>query len=124
MKNKTAIINATPLISMAILGQLELLSKIFPKVVIPSEVAREVIREGKLKSKEIELWISDKIVESKNKQWIELFSVSLDKGESEVLALYYEIDDSIVVIDEEKARKLAAKKNIPQIGRASCRERV
>ncbi len=116
MKNKVAILNATPLISLAILDQLALLSKIFYKVVIPSEVSKEVVQEGKFKSKEIGAWIKDKVVASQNKHWIELFSISLDKGESEVLALYHEINNSIVVIDESKARKLAAKQKIPHIG--------
>jgi len=116
MKNKTAIVNATPLISLAIINQLDLLSKIFHKVIIPSEVAKEVTQKGKQKSTELDTWIKDKVVESKNKKWIELFSISLDKGESEVLALYHEIENSIVVIDEEKARKLASKQKIPHIG--------
>ncbi len=52
-------------------------------------------------------WITGKTLETISQQSIELFSFSLDMGESEVLALYYETPNSIVVIDEEKARKLA-----------------
>ncbi|MBF0231653.1 MAG: DUF3368 domain-containing protein [Desulfamplus sp.] len=116
MKNKTVIINSTPLISLSLIENLSLLDKLFRKIIIPSEVAKEVTKEGKPKSLEIKKWINGKIVESKNKNWIELFSLSLDLGESEVLALYYEITDAIVIIDEEKARKLAKRKNIPHIG--------
>lgn len=116
MRNKVAIIDSTPLICLSLIDHLNLLEKLFKKVVVSSEVAKEVTKKGKPKSEEIGMWIEGKIVESKSKELIELFSMFLDKGESEVLALYYEIPDSIVIIDEEKARKLAKRKGIPHMG--------
>ena len=116
MKNKTAIVNASPLISLAFIDQLDLLSRIFTRVVVPSEVAREVTKERKRKARELENWIAGKVVASTSKTLIELFSTTIDKGESEVLALYYEMPDAIAIIDEEKARKLASRQNIPHLG--------
>lgn len=116
MRNKVAIVDSTALVSLSLINRLDLLESLFDKIVVPSEVAKETTRKGKPKSEEIRMWIKDKVVKSKNKELIELFCTSLDKGESEVLVLYYEIPNSIVIVDEEKARKLAKRKGILYIG--------
>lgn len=116
MNSKTAIFNATPLISLAILGRLDLLDKLFSLVVVPESVAKEVTTPDKPFSEELARFVKDKIRACRNKDLVQLFAFNLDAGESEVLALYYEIENAIVVVDEEKARKLALRKEIPFIG--------
>jgi len=116
MKNKIAILDASPLIALAYIKKLYLLNALFNDFVVPQSVAKEITKRGKPYSQELSDFIKGKIVSSKNKELVELFAVNLDSGESEVLALYYEINNAIVVIDEEKARKLAKRKNIPLIG--------
>jgi len=116
MKAKTAIFNATPLISLAILGRLDLLEKLFLSIVIPESVAKEITVSGKPFSEELAEFINGRIRACSNRNLVQLFAFNLDAGESEVLALYYEIENAVVVIDEEKARKLALRKEIPFIG--------
>jgi len=53
---KKVICNASPLIALSSISQLELLEKIFKKIIIPEAVYKEVVEEGKGKTgaKEVE----------------------------------------------------------------------
>lgn len=41
------IINSSPLISLALVGQLELLPKLYSEVIVPKSVYNEVVTKGK-----------------------------------------------------------------------------
>jgi len=116
MKSKIAIVNASPLIALACLEKEYLLKELFKDFIVPESVAKEVTKPGKPYSERLTQFIKHKILNSKNRELIDLFAINLDAGESEVLALYYEVERAIVVIDEEEARKLAKRKEIPFIG--------
>lgn len=97
------------LIGLSKIGELELLRAVFGKVSIPREFFREVAGKGPTRSgaktiKEAE-WI--KITEIKDRSRVNFLLGVLDKGEAEVLALAKEAGADLVLLDEEKARKLA-----------------
>ncbi len=105
------ICNATPLIYLGKLKQLDLLKKIFKEIVIPLEVKQEVVDKGKelqqpdafLVEKEIAAgWI--KVKETKESVKIPF---PLDKGEHAVLSLAVEKKANIVLLDEISARTAA-----------------
>lgn len=110
------VVNSGPLISLARIGQLDLLPRLFGEILVPEAVLREVTQD---ESKPGALLV-------KNAEWLELGRVSdqsavarlsfwLDEGESEVLILAWELG-ATAVIDERRGRNIAAALGIPQTG--------
>ena len=111
-----AVINSTPLISLAIIDKLSLLDDLFDEVYIPMAVFREAARKGKKKATVIEAWGKKKrlaVRDIKAKTALELI---LDEGEAEVIVLAQEKDIDLVIIDEDKARKIAKLNNLRVTG--------
>lgn len=101
------VINTTPLISLAIIDKLCLLDEFFANVYISKAVFKEATRKGKKNAIAIEDWgkgITLEVRDIKAKSALEL---TLDEGESEVIILAQEVDANLVIIDEDKARKVA-----------------
>lgn len=104
--------NASPLIGLSMINQLELLKELFGKIYIPEAVYHEVVVKGKDKpgSEETENAITNK--------WIEILPVrnrlavigmlsSLDEGEAESIILASELEVDYILLDEEKGREIA-----------------
>jgi len=104
-----AIVDSTPIISLSIINQLTLLSKLYEQILIPQAVYDEVCMKGQSQTGAKELKKADFInVKSiKNDDARELFSASLHKGEVEVMILAKEIEADIIIIDDYQARKHA-----------------
>lgn len=102
--------DSTILIGLSKIGRLDLLREVFSKVFVPEEVFDEVGKkgEGRPGSKGIKEahWID--IIPVEDKTQVDLLMISLDKGESEVLALAKQLGADLILLDEEKARKSAA----------------
>jgi len=95
------------LITLARIGELELLERLYHHVWITPVVAREY--GGGLPD-----WIGIKEVKDKSRQLY--FESILDPGEASTIALALEIPNCMVIIDEIKGRKIARENNIPVIG--------
>jgi predicted nucleic acid-binding protein len=102
--------NSSPLINLAVIGQLQLLEKFFSTVWIPDAVWRECVTEGTGKPgmKAIEGAGFLKRRQPKNISLIQLLRRELDAGESEALALAIEVQADWVLLDERDARNIAA----------------
>lgn len=103
------ICNATPLICLAKIKQLELLKKLFHTITIPQSVAKEVLIEGKpgyafIKEAIQEGWI--KVCNPKNN-----INLELGKGENAAVNLANERKDTLI-IDDAFAIKVAKSLNI------------
>ena len=101
--------DSTVLIGLARIGRLELLQQVFGQILIPRTVFREVAgkglnRPGAKFIKEAN-WI--KVTEIKDRSQVAFLLGSLDEGEAEVLALAKESNADLILVDEEKARKIA-----------------
>ena len=101
--------DSTVLIGLSKIGKLDLLHAVFGQVSIPSAVFTEVAEKGSSKPgaksiKEAD-WI--KVTEIKDRSRVSFLLGTLDKGEAEVLALAEESGADLVLLDEEKARKIA-----------------
>lgn len=118
--NKIIVSDASPLIALAKLDQLELLFVSFSEVHIPQAVVHEATRDRYRKDSEI---IHDFISQNQsvvihsdqdNKTYTEYRNI-LDEGESQALALA----DSLacgILIDERLGRKIAKLHHIPVVG--------
>jgi len=101
------VINTTPLISLAIIDKLCLLDELFVNVFIPKAVFKEATRKGKKNAIVIEDWGKGRTVGIKDIKAKSALELTLDEGESEVIVLAQEVDADLVIIDEDKARKVA-----------------
>lgn len=116
MKRKTVIANASTLIGLSRIGQLNILREIFHEVVIPQSVYDEVVTESKYGSEEIKSAKYLKVEKVTDNKVIELFLGYLGRGEAEVLTLSKEKRAELILIDEKKARKAARRARFKVIG--------
>jgi predicted nucleic acid-binding protein len=108
--------DASPIIALAICKQLDLLDKLFGQVYIPQAVFHELTIPNKPNVDAITEWVKDRVASAKNTAIITAFSLNLDPGESEALALYWEIAADYLLIDEKKGRAIAARNGIRTVG--------
>ena len=109
------IANATPLIYLHRIGQLELLYQLFTQVTIPEAVARELQmgQHGEATIPELP-WI--RVMSVQHRSTVDVLSQDLDQGEAEALALALEHAADQVIMDDALARTAATLLHISCIG--------
>lgn len=100
--------NSGPLIALSLVGHLELLEKLYQRVLVPNAVLREVTGAGKGRIGASEV---------SNAAWLErmredptpepLLAKELGPGEAAVIATAYRLRAGLVLIDERRARRIA-----------------
>jgi len=107
-RSQTIIVNATPIISLALIDKLELLHLLYGEVLTPPAVQAEVLAGGARDIGVAELQKSDwiRVTPLRDPRRADLLS-DLDRGEAEVLALAQELNANLVIIDERLARRHA-----------------
>lgn len=99
--------NTTPVIALADIGQLDLLRKLYGKIIIPTAVMEEIQSEPArslvLKSKD---WIEVLPVSDKSNK--SMYRARLHAGEVEVMILAQELNADLVLLDDNTAKKTAA----------------
>lgn len=102
--------DSSPLLNLAIIDQLDLLQKLYEKVVIPQAVHDELVVQGAempgAGSIRNANWIM--VQEVKDRVLVAALSTQLDLGESEAIALAIESEAELLLLDERKARNVAA----------------
>jgi predicted nucleic acid-binding protein len=114
----SAIVNATPLIALALVDRLDLLQKLFGEVIVPKRVYAEVTSRGRDRPGAQVIaqlkWLQ--VVSVETMPTIEPLLLGLDPGEVDVLLLAREYRPDWVVIDERQARRVARAMGIPVKG--------
>ena len=105
--DKIIISDTSCLIALSKIDKLDLLKGLFNEVIITSDVFQEF-------GSKLPDWIIITDVKDKQKQ-IEI-EVQLDKGEASSIALALEIENTTLIIDEIKGRRIAHSLNIDIIG--------
>ena len=103
---KTIVADSSCLILFYKIGELELLKKVFGRIVITETVSREF-------NKPLPEWIE--VVEPKSELYFGLQSI-LDLGEASSIALASENKETLLIIDELKGRRVARKLDISITG--------
>lgn len=105
----SVIANSTPLIALAKINGLDILKRVYSQVEIPKAVYEEVAISGKGKRGSVEItkaeWI--KVKEVRDEKLKKFLQLELGKGEAEVIALAYEVNADLVIIDENRGREIA-----------------
>ena len=117
MRETIAVADSGPLIGLVRIGQLELLPRIFSEIIIPPEVWHEVTEKGRGMAGSFEIsqvkWIK---IQAPSPQLVQPLSILLDAGEAQAIALAQATPDCIILLDDARARKIAARLSIKQIG--------
>ncbi len=95
---KVVIADTSCLIVLSNIEQLQILRQLYGKIVTTPDVEREY-------GETLPDWVEINSPKDKTRQM--LLELQLDKGESSAIALALEIPDSILIIDDYKARKIA-----------------
>jgi predicted nucleic acid-binding protein len=105
--NKVIISDTSCLIALDRIGRIDILQKIFTTVYTTQIVADEF-------EKSLPEWILVKDVFDLN--LVEQLKLILDAGEASAISLALETDNSILIIDEKKGRRIAQDLNVTIIG--------
>ena len=110
--------NASPLISLSTISQLDLLKALFEQVAIPQAVYDEVVvhGEGEPGSHEVDEadWI--KVCRVGDRFAVDLLREALGAGESEAIVLAQELNAKYVILDDGLARRKARRIKLPMLG--------
>ncbi len=116
-QTRTVIVNTTPIIALSLIGQLDLLQRLYGEVVVPPAVQAEVLAGGPGSPGVAELqranWI--RVVSLPDPRRADLLS-DLERGEAEVIALAQDLNAGLVIIDERLARRHAKRLGLTLTG--------
>jgi len=112
------IVNSTPLISLAVIDQLDLLQKIFNDIYLPRAVHSEVYLNGTGKIGHEQLSQIDwfQLADPVNIPLKHSIMLQLDEGEAEVITIAKDKGISLVCIDEFAGRRYASLLDLEVIG--------
>lgn len=95
---KVIISDTSCIVQLYLVGELDILQKLFGQVIITREI--EVEFRGKLPE-----WFS--VSSPANKTYQKILEATVDKGEASAIALAVEYEDVLLIMDDLKGRKLA-----------------
>lgn len=114
---RVVIVNSTPIISLALIDQLDLLKHLYHEVLMPPTVQAEVLAGGTG---------GPGVVQLEQANWVRMrplrdprradLLADLDRGEAEVIALAQEINADLVIIDERLGRQHARRLGLTLTG--------
>ena len=114
-----AIVNSTPIILLAGINRLDLLFKLYEKIVIPEAVYEEVTAKYDSASRVVSdhpNWLTVEKAPELPQQYRRLISAKLHAGEIEVMSLALSSDADVAVLDDNAARKTAKFFGLPVTG--------
>lgn len=102
--------NSSPLIALAEIGQLDLLSRLFGSIVVPPAVVSEVAPS----LPDLPTWVEVRPLQRTPAE--ALTRRALGPGERDAIALSIELKASRVILDDLLARRIASTLGVPVIG--------
>ena len=100
--------DTSPILSLALIGRLGLLRDLYNSIVIPDAVRSEIVASEQSGAREVAQadWIVVRSIE--HDVVFKLLLREVDRGEAEAIALALQLNADILLIDERRARHLAA----------------
>jgi predicted nucleic acid-binding protein len=116
-----AVSDSSPLIHLAKIEALELISRLYSRTLIPPAVWQEVVEESDGRPGAVEMqravaagWMVKQAAE--NKALVIALRQTLDNGEAEAIALATELQPEVVLLDDKLARRMARRLGVPVTG--------
>jgi len=107
--------NSTPIISLATIGKIDLLRKLFGTVYVPQAVYQELKSKHAPGHREIDLPCFE-VKQIQGIKYIGFLLHDLDQGEAEAILLAQEIEADTLIIDERTGYRIAQRQGIHTIG--------
>ncbi|NTU65851.1 MAG: DUF3368 domain-containing protein [Chloroflexi bacterium] len=118
--------DTSPILSLALIGQLELLHDLYGTIVIPEAVRSELIATDQGGAREVAQtdWIITRPTRTAPRSGasvepdivLKLLLREVDRGEAEAIGLAVQLNADVLLIDERKARHLAAYLELGVVG--------
>lgn len=114
----TIVSNTSPIINLAAIDRLDLLEKLYGKVIIPRAVYNEitVTGEGQPGDREVRTFDWIEVVDIKDTNLLTALKTELHAGEAEAIVLAIEKNSDLLLLDERRARNTASKFALRHIG--------
>ncbi len=114
----TIVSDTSPILSLALIGQLELLHRLYGSITIPQAVHDEIAVSGAAYPGGADVarqdWIH--VGRATNAIVIALLMRELDRGEAEAIALAIEVKANLLLLDEYRGRRIAQYLGLPYTG--------
>ncbi len=107
--------DSSALLALAACDSLYLLDELFQRVQVPGAVFRECVVPDKPKAVQLEAYLCDKTIEVDLYEFI-IAATGIGQGELEAMALHKRLHADYLIIDDNRARKVAAFNGITVIG--------
>ena len=101
--------NSTVIIALARICRLDLLKKLFRKILVPEAVWREITVEGKSGSEKIVRAEFIYVEKASNERLVAFLGEFVDRGEAEAIVLALELNADLLLVDEHGVRKAQLK---------------
>ncbi len=108
--------DSSPILSLSIIGKLDLLNKIFDNFIIPQAVYSELIVPNKPHSDILRSCLKNNVKTIANKVAVDILNIEIGLGESEAIILAIENNINTILVDDYKARIVAEYKQLDVIG--------
>ncbi len=108
--------DSSPLVSLAIISKLDLLTILFDEIYIPKAVFSEISVANKPYSDLFSKLSKTRILDVNNRIALLILNKDLDLGESEAMILAMENNIDNILIDEQKGRRIAVSSGLHPIG--------
>ena len=112
----TVVSNTSPIINLACINRLDILEKLYQKIIIPPAVFEEITNNNQPGSNEVKSLKWFKIFDIENKLFLESLKGDLDEGEAEAISLSIQLKADLLLLDEKKGRNIASKFDIVYTG--------
>ena len=116
----TVISDSSPLITLAKIGRLELLPRLYRTITITPQVYTEIVVNGKGLAASVEIaaakWIEVKPVRNEDALKIAQQTYGLGIGELSTIFLGKELRAALVLLDDAKARRAAQQEGLAVLG--------
>jgi hypothetical protein len=108
--------DTSPILSLALIGRLDLLHDLYGTIVIPAAVRSEIIATNQGGAREVIQadWIGTRPIHPDIV--LRLLLREVDRGEAEAIGLAVQLNADVLLIDERKARHLAAYLELGVVG--------
>lgn len=103
--------DTSPILNLATVGHLELLRTLFGEIVLPPAVAAELDRHGIATESN---WM--RVVAAQDREQLAELRHQLDPGEAEAIIVAVELQASLILIDEQRGRRIAADRGLRYMG--------
>ncbi len=112
------VVNTSPLILLAKIGQLDLLAHLYNQVVLPKAVWAELLEKPSPETKQIEQLIEAGVLRPQKAlpQSLSQVSPDLGRGEQEAIALAVQLQAALVILDDQEGRRIARQKSLVVTG--------